>query len=114
MPVAGPFSRVVRVDSLPKEGKTVALEANEAERKALATFLKLPSIEALSASLTLKRSTRGGVRVTGAIHVELTQTCGVSLEPFAGAIDEDIDVRFAPPRPSPSQSCPGRARDRSN
>ena len=100
MPAAEPFSRIVRVDTLPKEGKTVALEATEAERNALATFLKLPSIEALCASLTLKRSTRGGVRVTGAIHVELTQTCVVSLEPFSGAIDEDIDVRFAPPAPA--------------
>ena len=48
-----PFSRVMRVDALPKEGRTVAIEASSAEREALAAFLKLPSIEALSASLAL-------------------------------------------------------------
>ncbi len=91
-----PFSRVVRVDSLPKEGQTVTIEANAAERKALAAFLKLPSIEALGASLALMRSGSGGVRVTGAVHAELTQVCVVSLEPFPATIDEEIDLRFAP------------------
>jgi uncharacterized metal-binding protein YceD (DUF177 family) len=96
MPSIGPFSRVVRVDALPKEGQTVAIEATRTEREALAAFYKLPSIDALSASLTLKRSPRGGVRVKGAIHGELTQICIVSLDPFPAAIDEEIDVRFAP------------------
>jgi len=95
MPSTEPFSRIVRVDALPKEGQTVAIEATGAERQALAALYRLPSIEALSASLTLKRSTRGGVRVTGAIHGELTQICVVSLDPFSAAIDEEIDVRFA-------------------
>jgi len=96
MPSAEPFSRIVRVDALPKEGQTVAIEATSAEREALATLYKLPSIEALSASLTLRRSTRGGIRVQGAIHGELTQICVVTLDPFPTAIDEEIDVRFAP------------------
>jgi uncharacterized metal-binding protein YceD (DUF177 family) len=91
-----PFSRVMRVDALPKEGQPVAIEANAAERAALAAFLKLPSIEALSASLTLMRLANGGVRVTGAVHGELTQVCVVSLEPLPATVDEEIDVRFAP------------------
>jgi uncharacterized metal-binding protein YceD (DUF177 family) len=91
-----PFSRVVRVDAVPEEGHTVTIEAAPAEREALAALYKVPSIEALSATLSLKRSETGGVRVTGSVHGELTQICVVSLEPFAGAVDEDIDVRFAP------------------
>ncbi len=91
-----PFSRVMRVDALPKEGQSVAIEASLAEREALAAFLKLPSIEALSASLAVIRLASGGVRVTGAVHGELTQVCVVTLEPFAGTVDEEIDVRFAP------------------
>ncbi len=93
-----PFSRVIRVDALPKEGQTVTIEADAAERKALAAFLKLPSIELFAASLTLVRAQSLGVRVTGAVHGELTQVCVVSLEPFAATVDEDIDVRFAPRR----------------
>ncbi len=91
-----PFSRVMRVEALPREGHTVEIEASASEREALAAFLKLPSIEALSAFFALERLASGGVRVTGAVHGELTQICIVSLEPFGAAIDEDIDVRFAP------------------
>ena len=91
-----PFSRVLRVDALHREGQTVTIEASPAELEALATFYKLPSIEALVATLALKPTVGGGVRVTGAVHGELTQVCVVSLEPFPATIDEALDVRFAP------------------
>ncbi len=90
-----PFSRVFRVDALPKEGQTVTIEANAVEREALAAFLKLPSIEALTASIALARSVSGSVKATGAVHGELTQVCVVSLEPFPATVDEEIDIRFA-------------------
>ena len=57
---------------------------------------KLPAIAALTATLRLEPSGRGGARVTGAVHGELTQTCVVSLEPFPATVDEAVDVRFAP------------------
>jgi hypothetical protein len=91
-----PFSRVIRVDTLPKDGETVTIEANPSERAALAAFLRLPSIEALSATLTVKRAAKGGARVIGVVHGELTQTCVVTLEPFPAAVEEEVDVRFAP------------------
>ncbi len=91
-----PFSRIVRVDTLARDGETVTIEANPSECEALAAFLKLPSIEALSATLILKRAAKGAVRVIGAVHGELTQRCVVTLEPFPAAVEEEIDVRFAP------------------
>ncbi len=91
-----PFSRIVRVDTLPRDGETVTIEANAEERAALAALLKLPAIESLSATLTLKRAARGGARVIGAVHGEVTQTCVVSLDPFPATVEEEIDVRFAP------------------
>jgi uncharacterized metal-binding protein YceD (DUF177 family) len=96
MAEAIPFSRVVRVDSLPHEGQTVTIEATPAEREDLASFYRLPAIAALTATLRLEPWGRGA-RVTGAVHGELTQVCVVSLEPFPATIDEDVDVRFAPP-----------------
>lgn len=93
-----PFSRVLRIDALPKEGQTITIEANSAEREALATLYKLPSVEALKATLALRPSARRGIHVTGPVHGELTQICVVSLEPFPATIDEVIDVRFAPRR----------------
>ena len=98
------FSRVVRVDSLPREGQVVTIEASPAEREALASFYRLPAIAALTATLRLEPWGRGGARVTGAVHGELTQVCIVSLEPFPATVDEDVDVRFAPSTPASSRS----------
>jgi uncharacterized metal-binding protein YceD (DUF177 family) len=91
------FSRLVRVDHLPREGQVVTIEAAPAEREALASFYKLPDVAVLTATLRLEPWGRGGARVTGAVHGELTQVCIVSLEPFPATVDEDVDVRFAPP-----------------
>jgi hypothetical protein len=96
MTEASPFSRVVRVDALPREGQTVTIEATPAEREALASFYELPAIAALTATLRVERWGRGGARVTGAVHGALTQICVVSLEPFPATVDEAVDVRFAP------------------
>ena len=111
MASAGPFSRVVRVDALPKEGQTFAIEANPTERAELAEFNKLPSIEVLTASLNLRHTGRGGVRVTGAVHADLTQVCGVSLDPFPASVDEAIDVRFAPATEEAALRRPSREPD---
>jgi uncharacterized metal-binding protein YceD (DUF177 family) len=98
------FSRLVRVDSLPREGQVVAIEATPAEREALASFYRLPHIAALTATLRLEPWGSGGAHVTGAVHGELTQVCIVSLEPFPATVDEDVDVRFAPPTAANSRS----------
>jgi uncharacterized metal-binding protein YceD (DUF177 family) len=93
---AEPFSRVIRVEAVPRDGQTVTIEANAAELRALAAFLKLPSIESLRATFALARSGRGGLRASGSVKGELTQVCGVSLEPFSATVDEEVDVRFLP------------------
>jgi hypothetical protein len=89
------FSRLVRVDALPREGQVITIEATLDEREKLASFYKLPAIAALTATLRLAPGGRGGARVTGSVHGELTQLCIVSLEPFPATVDEDVDVRFA-------------------
>lgn len=104
-----PFSRVFRVDRLPKEGQTLTIEANPAEREALAALCNVPAIERLTATLSLTRSGRSGVRVTGAVRGELTQVCVVSLDPFPATVDEEIDVRFAPR--SDEAAARGRSRE---
>jgi uncharacterized metal-binding protein YceD (DUF177 family) len=106
MPEEKLLSRLVRVDALPREGQAVTIEATLAEREILASFLRLPGIAALTATLRLNPWGQGGARVTGAIHGELTQVCVVSLEPFPATVDEDVDVRFAPQRAANSRSTP--------
>lgn len=90
------FSRPVRVEALPKDGLTQTIEANPSERAALAALNGLPGIAKLTATFVLRRAGRGGVRVEGTVHAEVTQTCVVSLEPFEATLDEPVDVRFAP------------------
>jgi uncharacterized metal-binding protein YceD (DUF177 family) len=99
-----PFSRLVRVDHL-REGQVVAIEATPAEREALASSYRLPAIAALTATLRVDPSGKGGARVTGAVHGELTQICVVSLEPFPATVDEDVDVKFAPQTTASSRSA---------
>jgi uncharacterized metal-binding protein YceD (DUF177 family) len=98
------FSRLVRVDALPREGHVVAIEATPTEREQLASLYRLPAIAALTATLRVDSSGRGGARVTGIVHGELTQLCVVSLEPFPALVDEDVDVRFAPQTAASSRS----------
>ena len=95
-----PFSRPVRVEPLPRDGFTQTIEADAAERAALAADSGLAAIGSLTANFTLRKSGRHGVRVVGSVHAEVTQTCVVSLEPFEAVVDEPIDVRYAsePPR----------------
>ena len=90
-----PFARRVRVDSIPRDGLELAIEASEAERAALAKRDGLPAIARLAGQFTLRRVGRGMVHVRGEVHVEATQTCVVSLEPFDVTLNEPVDVRFA-------------------
>jgi hypothetical protein len=90
------FSRIQRVDTLPRDGLKLEIEANAQERAALARANGLPEIARLTAELTVKKW-RGGARVEGVVSARLTQVCVVSLEPFEAEIEEPIEVKFLPP-----------------
>ncbi|MGA2045899.1 MAG: DUF177 domain-containing protein [Roseiarcus sp.] len=94
---AAPFSRAVRVETIPEGGLERAIEASEAECLALARLNDLQAVKRLRARFTLRRSGRGAFRVQGEVHAEVTQTCVVSLEPLEVVLDEPVDVRFAAP-----------------
>ncbi|MBV8797265.1 MAG: DUF177 domain-containing protein [Hyphomicrobiales bacterium] len=102
------FSRVVRVDAIPREGQVIAIEASAAEREGLASFYKLQAIAALTATLRVEPWGEGGARVTGDVHGEVTQICVVSLDPFPATVDEEVDVRFAPQTAAKSESLATR------
>ena len=92
-----PFARPVRVESVSADGLEQRIEANEAERAALAKLNDLPAIARLTARFTLNRAGRGVIRVRGEVHAEVTQSCVVSLEPVEARLNEPVDVRFAVP-----------------
>lgn len=76
--------------------ETVAIEASESERAALAESLDLVALDRLTADLTVRPWRGDGVRIAGTVRAELTQSCVVTLEPVAGRVEETVDVRLHP------------------
>ena len=92
----GPFSRRFPVDSARDRTRTIKLEADAAELLALAGFLDLPQVGALTASFEITPLSGGRYGVRGQAKARVTQTCVVSLEDFETSLSEPIEAVFAP------------------
>ncbi|QYU66117.1 sigma 54-interacting transcriptional regulator [Leptolyngbya sp. 15MV] len=90
---AGELTRMVRHRPLP--AAPVEIEANEAERAALAARFGVTAIERLNASVRLTDAERA-VEAVGTLRAEVVQPCAVSGEDFTMTIAEDI-ASFIPP-----------------
>ncbi len=94
-PPEAEFSRVVVVGDLPPEPTPMDLEADAAERAALAERFELPALESLRARLTMVPGRGGAVlRVTGRLEARVIQTCVVTLDPIESEIDAAVDLTF--------------------
>jgi len=91
------FSRIFRLDELGTAPRDVAIEANDAERAALAKRFGLISVDSLSAKADL---TREGeiVLASGSLAAQVVQACVASGEPVPATIAEDFTLRFVPAR----------------
>jgi hypothetical protein len=98
-----PFSRPIRVETIPREGLRTIIEADAAERAALAAFNNLHAVGRLVADLTLKPGVGGVINVRGEVAADITQTCVVTLEPFAASFVEPVDLQFAAPSAAPAR-----------
>lgn len=65
-------------------------------RARIATALGLHSVEALAAELAISHAANGLVGIAGRLTASVEPICVVSLEPFPQAIDEPVEIRFAP------------------
>ena len=92
-----PWSAVVRLDEVPEQGRHIELEASPEVRAALAQPVGVDAVEQLTARFDLARKGRDGLHVSGSVHARLRQTCVVTLEPVINAIEEEIEVDYAPP-----------------
>jgi uncharacterized metal-binding protein YceD (DUF177 family) len=91
-----PFSRVIDIDHLPDTGREFVIEADAAERAALAAWNGLADLGKLEAVMRVTERMRGRINVRGRVTGLMTQTCVVSLEPFESAFAEEVDVDFVP------------------
>lgn len=99
------FSRPIKVEEIPAAGLDVSIEADAAERSAIARRNDLVELAKLAAEFKLRMLGRGEVKVTGLLKAAITQTCVVSLDPFSTEIISEIDVDFAPPRPGGAENA---------
>lgn len=91
-----PWRAPIAVEQIPDTGLEREIKANAAELTALADVGGLREVMAAQATLTVTPLRERQFHVTGRVTARIGQTCVVTLEPIESAIDEEIDVIFAP------------------
>lgn len=94
--IMSPVSFVAHVARLPQAGLPVTIDADEAQRAALAEAHGLLSVEMYRVELIVSRWKRNGVKVSGTVKADITQACVVTLDPVAAHIEEAVDGLFLP------------------
>ncbi|MDJ0642393.1 MAG: DUF177 domain-containing protein [Erythrobacter sp.] len=87
------LSRPIKVRPLP--GDTLVIEADEAERTALAARFALTQVESLRAKIELEEKGKA-IRATGHLDALIVQACAVSAEDFSVSISEPFVLKFMP------------------
>ena len=90
------FSRRLSVNRIGAAGTDQLVEADAAERAALAARLQLPAIASFTCRFRLEPPRRGQVGAEAELRAEVTQNCVVTLEPFEATIVERFALRFVP------------------
>jgi Large ribosomal RNA subunit accumulation protein YceD len=96
-----PWSVPVTVAQIPEAGLHRDIEADAAEREAMAEVAGLREILSAHAALDVTPKSGGRVHVGGHVRARIGQTCVVTLDPIENEIDEPIDLIFAPPEQIP-------------
>jgi uncharacterized metal-binding protein YceD (DUF177 family) len=83
------FSREIRAHDIGGHTRQQMIEADEAERAALARRFGLLTLDRLTAALELRREA-AGIRVTGQVHGSGDQACVATGEPLPFLITEPV------------------------
>ncbi len=87
------FSRILDVRHC--DGRPHNLEANEAERAALAKRFDLVRIDRLEAQISLMAEGQT-IEARGKIKADLVQRCAISADDLPARVDEAFKLRFVP------------------
>jgi uncharacterized metal-binding protein YceD (DUF177 family) len=90
-----PLSRTVRIEEV-KDGEERVIEVNPAERAVIAVLLDLVVLDQLSFACRFYRRGEGRFVMLGTLTASVTQTCVVSLEPVASALQVAVEIEFWP------------------
>lgn len=89
------FPRPVALDTIGEGARDVAVEANAAERAALAARFDLIEVGSLTAQATLTR--KGDVvSAVGRLQAKVVQACVATATPLPAEISEAFSLRFVP------------------
>jgi uncharacterized metal-binding protein YceD (DUF177 family) len=91
-----PFSYNVKVGHISANPVRIKLDANEAERAALAEFWDIVSVGLFRAELQVTRWKKDGLKVKGTVKAEIVQECVATLEDVPSSIDEEFEQIFVP------------------
>ena len=100
-----PWSMPVAVDDIPESGLHMEIEAPSAVRAEVAELAGVRDLPHLSAVFDLTRE-GAGVAVNGQVSARVGQSCVVTLEPIESAVEEAVDVKFAPAPAGPADGEP--------
>lgn len=104
------FSRGVAADTIGNEPRMLTIEADEAERAALARRFGLATIDRLAASLTVRRA-GADIAVAGTIEASVVQSCVATGAPVPASLTEPFAILFraAPAAPADEEVELGEA-----
>ncbi len=89
------WSVPVTVEDIPDTGLHLEIEAPAAVRAELAELAQLRDLPQLSAVFDLTRM-GSAIAITGLVKAKVGQNCVVTLEPIESAIEEAVNLEFAP------------------
>lgn len=98
------WTRILKLHELGRGPVQLRLEPTPDERALIARQLRLESLPALTADLTVS-PWMDGLEITGRVRAVVEQICGVTLDAFEQAVEGDIEVR-AVPAGSPQAQVP--------
>lgn len=98
------WSHIVKLHELGRGPVRVTLEADEAQRAAIAKQLGIKSLPSLKADVTVK-PWLDGAELGGRLDAVVEYVCGISLDPFEEKLRGDIEIRVVPAG-SPNASEP--------
>lgn len=75
------------------QGRDLTLEADEAQRGAIAARLGLVSLDRFVVTAEV-RAVAGGIAVAGRVNAKVVQSCAATDLPVPATIDEAFDLRF--------------------
>src|ERR1700675_492740 len=102
-----PWQVPVAIEDVAETGRHFDLIADKDVRAAVARLVGLRDLPRLEANFDVTRHGADGVRVSGRVSATVGQTCVFTLKPLANEVEEDIDLWFAPPPPSPIERKAG-------